>query len=116
MAIERSREEDDKTLIRHIYDLNAIQQANKINPNFVKFAKIIILSDGMQFKNQHPEYANDPITEIKQSLNLLKNKIIWRERYEEFIEAMVYDNNSTFRYDDAIKTLENISNNVISNL
>lgn len=34
MAIERGREDDDKTLIRHVYDLNAINEANKINSSF----------------------------------------------------------------------------------
>lgn len=116
MAIERGREDDDKTLIRHIYDLNAINQANKINSNFIELAKTVINSDGQQFKNQHPEYSTDPSAEIKQSLALLKNKPLWKERYEEFIEAMVYDNTSALPYDQAINILESISANVIKNL
>ncbi len=115
MAIERGREDDDKTLIRHVYDLNAINEANKINTSFIEFAKTIVISDGKQFKNQHPEYAADPITEIRQSLALLKDKFLWKERYEEFIEAMVYDSTNAFPYDQAITTLEDISTNVIKN-
>src|SRR3990167_2157968 len=114
IAIERGREDDDKTLIRHVYDLNAIKQANKINANFVEHAKTIIVNDGKQFKNQHPEYAADPGTEIRQSLTLLKDKSIWRERYDEFIEAMVYDSTNTLSYDEAITVLEGISANVIN--
>jgi len=116
MAIERGREDDDKTLIRHVYDLNAINEANKINSNFSEFAKTIVISDGKQFKNQHPEYAANPGTEIRQSLALLKDKPLWKERYEEFIEAMVYDSTNALPYDQAITTLEGISANVIKNL
>jgi len=72
MAIERGYEEDDKTLIRHVYDLNAIIQAKMINSNFIELAKTVMISDGKQFKNQHPEYMENPISEIKQSLKLLK--------------------------------------------
>jgi predicted nucleotidyltransferase component of viral defense system len=116
MAIERGREDDDKTLIRHVYDLNAINEANKINSSFSEFAKTIVISDGKQFKNQHPEYAVDPSAEITQSLALLKDKPLWKERYEEFIEAMVYDSTNALPYDQAIATLENISAYVIKNL
>jgi predicted nucleotidyltransferase component of viral defense system len=115
-AIERGREDDDKTLIRHVYDLNAINTANKINASFIEFAKIIVISDGKQFKNQHPEYAADPSTEIRQSLALLKDKPLWKERYEEFIEAMVYDSTNALLYDQAITVLDGISANVINNL
>ena len=51
MAIERGREEDDNTLIRHVYDLNAINQAGKMHSNFITLAKTIVISDGKQFKN-----------------------------------------------------------------
>lgn len=115
-AIERGREDDDKTLIRHVYDLNAINEANKINSSFTEFAKTIVISDGKQFENQHPEYAADPSTEIRRSLALLKAKPLWKERYEEFIEAMVYDNTNILPYDQAIITLEDISANVIKHL
>lgn len=115
MAIERSYEDDDKTLIRHVYDLNAISEVKKINSNFIEFAKTIIISDGKQFKNQHPEYTANPKAEIKQSLALLKEKLLWKERYEEFLEAMVYDSTNIIPYDQAIAVLESISAKIIKN-
>lgn len=116
MAIERGHEDDDKTLIRHVYDINAIHQADKINSNFMELAKTIVINDGKQYKNQHPEYAADAKTEIKQSLALLKNKPLWKVRYEEFIEAMVYDTTNVLPYDQAINTIESISTDVIKRL
>lgn len=116
MAIERGHENDDKTLIRHVYDLNAINQANQINSNISDHAKTVIASDGKQFKNQHPEYASDPIHEIKQSLAQLKNNSAWKVRYEEFIEAMVYGSTNAMPFDEALIKLENFSANVLKSL
>lgn len=116
IAIERGHEDDDKTLIRHVYDLNAINEANKINSSFIEFAKTIVISDGKQFKNQHPEYAADPSAEIRQSLALLKDQPLWKERYEEFIEVMVYDSTNALPYDQAFNVLESISAKVIKSL
>lgn len=116
VAIERGYEDDDDTLIRHVYDLNAIILANKLNSNFVELMKTVISSDIKQFKNQHSEYAADPSSEIKQSLELLKNKPIWKERYQTFIDTMVYDVTNAIPYDQAIIMLERLSTNVLNNL
>jgi hypothetical protein len=96
-------------LIRHVYDLNAIKQANKINVVFFTLAKIIVGNDAKQFKNQHPEYSADPGSEIQLSLTLLKNKPLWKERYQNFIEEMVYDSTPALEYENAINVIEQIS-------
>src|SRR4029077_1921505 len=57
IAIERNYDPDDTTLVRHIYDLNSIKQANLINANFFKLAKTVVSNDAQQFKNKHPEYS-----------------------------------------------------------
>jgi predicted nucleotidyltransferase component of viral defense system len=116
IAIERGYEADDKTLIRHVYDLNAIYHINKVNSNFIELVKTVVNGDIKQFKNQHPEYAAAPASEIKKSLALLKKKLLWKNRYEEFIEAMVYDNAGITPYNKAVATLENISSSVIDKL
>lgn len=113
IAIERGYHDDDKSLIRHVYDLNAIHQANKINSEFFLLAKDIVVNDTKQFKNQHPEYSINPAEEIKLSLELLRSKPHWKERYHEFIETMVYDNNATLEYDSAITTIAHISARVM---
>lgn len=113
VAIERNYHSDDETLIRHVYDLNAIKQASKIDENFFTLAKTIVSNDAKQFKNQHPEYAENPSEEIKQSLSLLKNKSIWKARYQEFIETMVYDNINTIDYESAVANIEHISTKIM---
>lgn len=115
-AIERQYHYDDETLVRHIYDLNAVKQSGKINDIFFILAKTIVNSDAKQFKNQHPEYFNDPTTEIRQSLEILKNKEIWKERYQQFTNSMVYDKTAMPDYENAVQSLENISKNIIDTL
>lgn len=101
-------------MIRHVYDLNAIQQADKIHDIFFTLAKDIVINDAKQFKNQHPEYSINPVDEIKQSLALLRTKPEWSERYQEFVETMVFDNRTVLEYDKAIITIEQISNKIIN--
>lgn len=116
VAIERNYHPADETLVRHIYDLNAIKNANHINADFFTLAKTIIDNDSKQFKTQHPEYAVNPKAEISKSLDLLKNKAIWESCYHNFLLNMVYDHSNAITYEKAISTIEEISLRVIENL
>lgn len=116
MAIERGYLADDKALIRHVYDLNVIKKTNKITIDFFSLIKKIIERDIKQFKNQHPEFSEDPISEIKKSHLLLKEKSIWKQRYIEFIETMVYEDVSNLEYFEAIKVLDDLSEKIINSL
>lgn len=116
IAIERGYHNDDRTLIRHVYDLHTIELAEPIADGFLMLAKEVILNDAQQFKNQHPEYADNPAEEINHSLNLLSTKPLWRERYQDFIDDMVFNPDSAAVYDKAINIIEDLSNRVISYL
>lgn len=85
----------------------------KINSNFVGHAKTVIASDGKQFKNQHPEYANDPSSEIMKSLGILKDKSSWKERYYDFVENMVYTPQSALNYEKTISIIAELSMSII---
>ena len=115
-AIDRNYHYDDSTLIRHLYDLNAMEQANKITDDFYALGKSIVHKDAQQFKNQNPEYFADPISEIKLSLALLKNKPHWQERYHNFLGSMVYDTSTTKTYNHALEVLDEISHCVLKQL
>jgi hypothetical protein len=116
VAIERGYDPDDKALVRHIYDLNSIHQANKINDNFFALAKAIITSDAKQYKNRHSEYSANPCAEIRESLALLRNKPVWKENYQIFLSDMVYDSSTAIGYEKAVSTIEEISAKVIDSL
>ena len=116
IAIERKYHPDDSALVRHIYDINSIVKANKINANFFTLAQAIVINDAKQFKNQHPEYSANPGDEILESLSLLKNKPIWKEHYQTFLAEMVYDSSTAIEYEKAINTIEDISTKIIDSL
>lgn len=116
IAIERGYHHDDRSLIRHVYDLNAIESAEPISNEFLMLAKDIVLNDAQQFKNQNPEYAANPAEEINRSLDLLRTKPVWRERYQDFIENMVFNPDSAADYNKAINVIEDLSKRVISYL
>lgn len=115
-AIDRKYHYDDPTLVRHIYDLNAIKQAKKLDLTFFDLAKKVVFNDAEQFKNQYPEYLEDPGSEIRRSLEILKYSKVWRERYQNFIDAMVYDKSTMVDYDYALQVLDIISEQVIDTL
>lgn len=116
MAIERGYHDDDKALIRHIYDLNAMKNMGKITDKFFELARTIVNRDSKQFKNQHPEFAEDPIAEINNSLAILKNKSQWEKRYQEFVETMVYDDTPAVGYEKALNELNILSKRVVNSL
>ena len=113
IAIERGYHYDDRSLIRHVYDLNAIESAEPIPDEFLMLAKDIVLNDAQQFRNQNPEYAVNPAEEINRSLDLLRTKPIWRERYQDFIENMVFNPDLAEDYDKAINVIADLSKRVI---
>src|SRR3990167_8031994 len=84
--------------------------------DFVTLAKSIVNNDAKQFKNQNPENSADPSAEISRPLTLLKNKPLWKKRYQEFIETMVYDSIAIQDYVSAIKNLDNLSKTIIASL
>ncbi|PJD90489.1 MAG: hypothetical protein CK426_00385 [Legionella sp.] len=115
-AIDRGYHDDDRTLIRHVYDLHTIESVDPIPNNFLMLAKEVILNDAHQFKNQHPEYTDNPEEEINHSIELLRNKALWRERYEDFINDMVFNPDSAPDYDEALNVIADLSKRVISYL
>lgn len=116
VAIERGYHHDDQSLIRHVYDLNAIESAKPITEDFLMLAKEVVLNDAQQFKNQNPEYAANPVEEINRSLEFLRTKSLWRERYYDFIENMVFNPDLATEYDKAINVIADLSKRVIFHL
>ena len=113
-AIDRGYYVNDITLVRHLYDLSAIYKANQLGESFSQIIGDIISNDAKQFKNQHPEYNNNPMQEIQRSLSLLKTDPIWKTHYQNFIDAMVYDQVPTHPYDDTIQLVERIGRKILA--
>lgn len=112
-AIDHGYYRDDKTLIRHVYDLAGISSANLLGKDFLSLVNQVIQHDAKQFKNQYPEYFVDPIKEIKLSLAILKTHPEWENRYNKFLEDMVYAAQAKPSYHDALNVIEKLSEEVI---
>jgi hypothetical protein len=79
----------DTTLVRHLYDLHMLRTL--IDPAEVAtLARAIAETDGEEFRNQHPAYANDPVAETRLALEALHTDPTHQQRYNDFISAMVY--------------------------
>lgn len=78
------------------------------------FADILLPINDLEVKTLIED--NFDQTKLFIRLALLKSKSLWKERYEDFIEAMVYDSTNALPYDEAISVLEGISANVINKL
>jgi hypothetical protein len=103
-----SSREDDKTLIRHVYDLHLIQQG-MMDPAAIKgMVQQVIAVDKNQFINQHPELAEDSIAELRFGLELLAEQKIHKERYNRFIGPLVY-HPSPACWEDALASVQSLA-------
>lgn len=104
----------DPNLVRHLYDLYKINQnGDFINKEFKCIVNEIISEDREQFKNHNKDYYEDPIGEIKRTLNELDHDHTWREYWDQFTQVMVFDKHKP-TYKEALQNLHIISNKVIS--
>lgn len=81
---------DDPTLIRHLYDLHLIFGSELDETLFHELLQNVIQIDSDQFGNQHPEFKDNPIAELKMALKHLQTETIHQERYRDFIGPLVY--------------------------
>ncbi len=85
----------DPTLVRHIYDLHALRE--HIDPLAVaNLARDIAKADAAEFRNQYPAYAADIAGETERALTAISTDPAFRQRYDEFMAAMVYGETPDF--------------------
>jgi predicted nucleotidyltransferase component of viral defense system len=91
----------DPTLVRHIYDLHMIR--NHIDrPAAIDLARRVAMQDAEEFKNQYPGYHVDIVGETRKAIMALMTTQAIKERYADFVAAMVYGEQADF--DTAIAT------------
>ena len=108
MVARDSTRRDDNRLIRHIYDLHSINKAINLTPELSSMIKTVIDVDRAQFANQHDEFKNNPTDELKYGLDILSSDPIHKERYNKFIDPLVY-HPSPATWDEALDTLKSLS-------
>ncbi len=113
-SISRGYDKFDETLVRHIYDLNAITDKVNLTNDFFALINDTIDRDRAKFKKHH-EYNSNAVEEIKHSLKILGEDPVWLKNYDAFVEAMVFDKeNSGFK--KCYKKLQHITERTLSHL
>ncbi|MFZ6769772.1 nucleotidyl transferase AbiEii/AbiGii toxin family protein [Undibacterium sp. Di26W] len=79
----------DPNLVRHIYDLYAMH-THIDRATTIELARVIALADAHEFQNQYPAYLADIKGETHKALVALQSDMVFRERYDVFVAAMVY--------------------------
>ena len=79
----------DPALLRHIYDLHQLR--NLVDADEVAdLAGTIAEADAEEFENQYPAYAANIPGETRKALHALQTDPLHRNRYDDFVSAMVY--------------------------
>jgi len=79
----------DPTLIRHIYDLHMMRE-HLDAATVAALARDIAAADAEEFLNQYPAYAGDIAGETRKALADLRADPVHRNRFDDFVSAMVY--------------------------
>ncbi|MDR3488595.1 MAG: nucleotidyl transferase AbiEii/AbiGii toxin family protein [Bradyrhizobium sp.] len=110
-AMERAglSRDPDPTLVRHIYDLHAMHQ-HIDRTQFIDLARAIAIADGQEFRNQYPAYAADIAGETQAAVMALQTDPAFRQRYDDFVLAMVYGDRHGFGF--ALGTVTELTNAV----
>ncbi len=111
MATERAglSRDPDPALVRHIYDVHAMRH-NIDRNQLIDLARLIAVADGQEFRNQYPAYAADIAGETRAAVMALQTDPTYRQRYDDFILAMVYGDRPEFGA--ALGTVTNLANAV----
>lgn len=89
----RQRAQYDDRLVRHLYDVRAIVALRKsaVDAQAHKHFATLIHGDAVQYRNQFPEFEEDPIGQMRQVLKALHHEPEGFERdYMQFVDELVF--------------------------
>jgi hypothetical protein len=79
----------DPALVRHTYDLHALR-GHVDRRTVIRLTRDIAAADADEFGNQYPAYLADISSETRKALDALRTDPVYRQRYANFLTAMVY--------------------------
>lgn len=85
----------DPTLVRHIFDLYAMREHIELG-ELERLIALIAAADAEEFRNQFPAYTADIAGETQAAISALRTDPIYRNRYDDFMLAMVYGSKTEF--------------------
>jgi len=106
----RSRVEFDDRLVRHIYDVAAILQAQQIEFPSAVFREMVN-ADAEQFKNQYPEFDADPYGEMRSALFAIQRDEKIEREYQRFVDELVFG--IPMPYEDAKRAFTKVAEKLL---
>lgn len=85
-----TRQHNDPSLIRHLYDLTCIQRDACITEHFEQLVPQVLLRDRQRRKGKNPELYANPLNEMNRGVNMLRDNKVWETHYNNFVENMVF--------------------------
>lgn len=93
ILLRNPEQQDDESLVRHIYDNYCIVREKGVNvPVLKNFVQICIQQDIERYGNQHPQFRNSPVDELKKGLDALRDDPVHKLRFQRFVKPMVFGN------------------------
>ena len=93
----RNRADYDDRLVRHLYDVRAIAREREglVLPH--EHFAALVAGDATQFRNQYPEFEDDPVGQMRVVLDALHHEADAFERdYLRFVDELVFGEPVTF--------------------
>lgn len=112
---ERNRAERDDRLVRHLYDVRAIARAREgLQLPHEHFA-ILVAGDAVQYRNQYPEFEQDPVGQMRAVMETLHTGHAAFERdYSQFVDELVFGEPVAFA--EALSVFVDVAERLISAL
>lgn len=107
------RENEDKFLVRHVYDLSLIEKSTLDFKKLNEILKKVVQNDLETFGHRHQEFVTNPIKELKHGLNLLNTEAKFKQYYQDFLEPLVYSENPA-TWETALTSVNSIFNKLIN--
>ena len=93
----RNRTDYDDRLVRHLYDVRAIAQGRERLMLPHEHFAALVAGDAAQFRNQYPEFEDDPVGQMRVVLDALHHEADAFERdYLRFVDELVFGEPVTF--------------------
>lgn len=109
-----NQRDDDPALIRHIYDTYYIQLLNQADiEQVVPLVTQVIAEDATRYGNQHPEYFQNPIDELRYGLQILEKNDLYETRFNKYVVPMVYST-TLITWQDAFNVFKSFAENVLA--
>ena len=93
----RNRADYDDRLVRHLYDVRAIARGRERLALPHEHFAALVAGDATQFRNQYPEFEEDPVGQMRVVLDALHHEADAFERdYLRFVDELVFGEPVTF--------------------